>query len=229
MKKTIEYVQGVAPAVYAEVKSFFGAPVFFIILGCSFLLATANYLDHTHPSLIFLLAVLGVSIVLYGTGTQGVGSAEFKSVPIKVAVAGGAGVLAAIFGFGILWKGENMPKVFKSELKYGLVRLKETSNLPLELRTLRISAKSWDGEDRHLLSREEDRTLEILVPLTFSPSRQPVCLIAMTETEQVLTEKRTCPVVEWGRPTDQLKELVSYVGTGEFRLVLPKNPDFVGQ
>src|SRR6266478_2940501 len=107
-QKPLAYVKRIAPPIYAEIKDFFGSPVFFILLGCSFLFAAARLMENTHPSFVFLLAILGVSIVLYGTGTQGVGSADFKDVPIKVAVADGAGVLAAVFGFGDVWQSEKI-------------------------------------------------------------------------------------------------------------------------
>ena len=108
MRKFFDAFKVCVAAIYAETKNFFSTPLFFILLGCAFLFLAGKYMEDTHPSFIFLLAILGISIVLYGTGTQGVGSANFQNVPVKVAVAGGAGVLAGVFGFGILWQSENI-------------------------------------------------------------------------------------------------------------------------
>src|SRR4051794_15932277 len=135
-----------ARQAYAELKLFFATPLFFILLGSAFLIAAFRLMEDTHPSFVFLLAILGISIVLYGTGSQGVGSAEFKdAIPVKVAVAGGAGVLAAVFGFGILWQSERVSQVFKTSRQYGLVVLKNETNDIFDLTTLRISARSLDG------------------------------------------------------------------------------------
>lgn len=77
--------------------------LFFILLGCGFLYFAYSVLYHVHPTFVFILALLGLSIVLFGTGTQSLGSGEFSEpgsqAKAKFYLAGGAGVLAGIFGF----------------------------------------------------------------------------------------------------------------------------------
>jgi hypothetical protein len=217
----LDYAKYVASPIYAEIKDFFGSPIFFILLGCSFLFFAAKLMEDTHPSFVFLLAILGVSIVLYGTGTQGVGTAELKNVPIKVAVAGGAGVLAAVFGFGIVWQSKNIQEVFKAERQYAVVVLQNESDQLFDLTTLRISARSPDGRELHFLSRAN--SLEILVPITSFSPRSPVCVTVTHPTGKSMTDRNACPNVAWGSDTDHAYgELVNRVGTGILPLVPPK-------
>ena len=186
---SLENMKSTALSVYAEVKSFFGSPVFFIALGCLFLVAAFRLMDQTHPSFVFLLAILGVSIVLYGTGTQGVGSADFKNVPIRVAVAGGAGILAGVFGFGIVWQGDKIPEIFKTQQKYGLIRL-QNGDKHYDFSKLLISATSFNGTPLHLMTRSN--VVQIVMPLTVFESTLEVCVVAIDPTGKRLTEADYC-------------------------------------
>src|SRR5262245_37293119 len=84
---------------YQEFKNFFSTGLFYIVLGIGFLWISFQNLE-SHPAFIFLLVILGVAIVLYGTGTQATGSGNTGQM--NIAIAGGAGVLAAFFGFGVM-------------------------------------------------------------------------------------------------------------------------------
>jgi hypothetical protein len=179
-------------SVYTEVKSFFGSPIFFVILGCSFLLAAYRLIENTHPSFVFLLAILGISIVLYGTGTHGVGSADFKNVPVRVAVAGGAGVLAAVFGFGIVWQGEKIPEIFKAQRKYGIIRL-ANGDKHYDFSKLFISATSFDGTPLHLMTRAN--LVQIVMPMTVFTTNLDVCVLVFDPSGKRLTEPDLCLVV----------------------------------
>ena len=57
----------------------------------------------------FLLAILGVALVLYGTGTNAAG--EGSTGTIKAASAGGVGVLAMLLGFGVVARNPNRVRV----------------------------------------------------------------------------------------------------------------------
>jgi len=146
-------------------------------------------MENTHPSFVFLLAILGISIVLYGTGTHGVGSAEFKDVPIRVAVAGGAGILAAVFGFGIVWQADKIPEIFKTQRKYGLVRL-ANGDKHYDFTKLFISATSFDGTPLHLLTRSN--LVQIVMPLTTFSATLEVCVTAVDPTGKRLTRPDNC-------------------------------------
>jgi hypothetical protein len=78
--------------VYDEIKSFFGSPVFFILFGTFFLYCALVLLDETHSGFVFILAVLGIAMILFGTGSQAVASGnmnEATSGTFSVGIAGG--------------------------------------------------------------------------------------------------------------------------------------------
>lgn len=179
--------------VYEEVKSFFSTPLFFILLGCAFLIAAGRLIDATHPSFVFLLAILGVSIVLYGTGTQGVGQASFKNVPVKVAVAGGAGVLAAVLGFGVVREGKGIQQVFSKVVNYGVVDLKTTSLF--DLNSLHISATTREGKALPIIVKKD--FVWVFVPTTAEATRDWVCVSIFNGDGQSFTSASPCQEVSW--------------------------------
>jgi hypothetical protein len=121
--------------VLTETKSFFASGLFYILLG-----GLLMYLGHrlsndpfTHSAFVFLVVILGVALLLFGTGTAA--SGEGTSGTIKVAIAGGAGVLAMVLGFGVASWHEELTDVFKRQRDYGVVELSigETGqNLPAD-------------------------------------------------------------------------------------------------
>ena len=163
---------------------------------------------------------------MYGTGTQGVGSANFQNVPVKVAVAGGAGVLAGVFGFGILWQSENIQKVFQTARTFGLVELKYKSER-FDLTTLRVSARSRDGKELPHLTTPD--TIKVLVPITFT-RRQSVCVTVLSDTGKALTAPNTCPQLVWRQDADNdYSDFVKNIGEGELQLNPPPPPGFTAQ
>jgi hypothetical protein len=215
-QKVADIVKLIAPAIYSEIKSFFSTPLFFILLGCSFLYFAAKLMENTHPSFVFLLAILGISIVLYGTGTQGVGTAEPKDFPIKVAVAGGAGVLAAVFGYGILWQSDKIQKVFKTESEYGLVVLENKTNSLFDLTTLRITANSPDGRALHLL--QKSNSIEILMPIASISNKANICITVASSDGKSMTGPNACPTLPWETITDRSRgDQITHVATGGFQ------------
>lgn len=216
-----EKLKNSATIIYTEIKNFSGSPIFFILLGCSFLFSASKMMENTHPSFVFLLAILGVSIVLYGTGTQGVGSADFNDVPVKVAVAGGAGVLAAVFGFGIVWQSEKIQKVFKTEQQYGLIELKNPSKL-FEPTALHITANALDGRGLHLLSKSD--TIEILMPIASFTSKARVCVTITSAEGKSMTGPNPCPDITWETVEDRSHgEQITHFGAGVLPLVEPRS------
>lgn len=99
--------------------------IFFMIVGSMFLLIAYRGIGTTHPSMSFLLAVVGVAILLFGTGTQGVGNlgSEEANARYRVGLAGGAGVLAFCIAYGIAMSGERMKSFFAEEKRYVRVTL----------------------------------------------------------------------------------------------------------
>ncbi|MBU1306788.1 MAG: hypothetical protein KKF33_14880 [Alphaproteobacteria bacterium] len=139
------------------------SPPFYFFFGCLLLvLAFVATQFNLNTSLTFLVAILGVAIVLYGTGSQAAGTfgdapaaaqamlagkpkpgdgaddndkddAEddkeapraplFAGAAANVAIAGGAAVLAAFFGWGIIGQSDKIRQVLRDYDQYVQIRL----------------------------------------------------------------------------------------------------------
>jgi hypothetical protein len=94
--------------------------LFFMIVGSSFLLTAGVTITRTHSAFTFILVVVGVAILLYGTGTQGMGTVDstLETAKYKVQIAGGAGVLAFVVAFGIIHFAPEIKDAFQVQKKY---------------------------------------------------------------------------------------------------------------
>ncbi|MEA2862511.1 MAG: hypothetical protein QOC84_467 [Bradyrhizobium sp.] len=110
---------------WSWIPQFFSSGVFFILLGIALLIIARNGLGIVHTSFSFVLVVLGTAIMLFGTGTQGMGKLESDAATAKynVAIAGGAGVLAIVIAFGMIKYAPQIHSTFDIETKYLVVRV----------------------------------------------------------------------------------------------------------
>jgi hypothetical protein len=111
----------------SRLERFCSSGVFFILLGGLLLLAAYfGLVGGVHSSFSFVLVVLGMATLLYGTGTQGAGRLESATAAAKynVAIAGGAGVLALAIGFGMIEYGPQMQRAFGVETRYVVAMLR---------------------------------------------------------------------------------------------------------
>ncbi len=99
---------------------FVGSGFFFMIVGAIFLALANHYMGHDHAAFSFVMVVVGVAVFLYGTGTQGIGefNSDASTAKYKVALAGGAGVLAFCVAYGIVEYHGKMKEAFRVERKY---------------------------------------------------------------------------------------------------------------
>lgn len=154
-------------SVYDEIKLFFASPLFFILFGTLLLYCGLILLDQTHTSFVFILAVLGIAMVLFGTGSQAVASGELPQQTagkLSVGIAGGAAALAAIFGYGIVYLEKGIQEFFKRTVDYGFLELTiaGTANQTLDLDTHTVSASTADGRPLHLW--KQTGRVQIMVP-----------------------------------------------------------------
>jgi hypothetical protein len=153
--------------ILREVKEFFSSGLFYILVGCAFLYVgfAASSGNQVHSAFVFLLAILGVALVLYGTGTNAAGQGTAGA--IKVAIAGGAGVLALVLGFGVVKYGEGIGTVFKRTIDYGVLKLQvagdSSTGVTANLGDFDVHARSGSSRPLHLWNDGE--TVEILVPM----------------------------------------------------------------
>jgi hypothetical protein len=91
-----------------------------MVVGAVFLVVASYTMGYTHSSFSFVLVVIGIAILLYGTGTQGMGTlnSDVGAATYKVQLAGGAGVLALCVGLGMVWKSQDIKDAFQIEKKY---------------------------------------------------------------------------------------------------------------
>jgi hypothetical protein len=105
--------------------AFFSSGAFFMLVGAVTLWLAYLTMGPASAIFSFILVVIGVAILLFGTGTQSMG--EFNSDPAaagyKVKLAGGAGVLAFCIAVGIVMKYPDMKQAFQIERKYLTVQV----------------------------------------------------------------------------------------------------------
>ena len=137
--------------------------VFFMVVGTAFLWAAYSTMTETHTSFTFVLVVVGVAILLYGTGTQSVGQfgSESTNAKYKVAVAGGAGVLAFLVGFGIVEKSPQIQNAFQVEKKYFRYMIEPMEDGVTDLRNY-VALVEVNGERVPSVTR--GRRIEVYVP-----------------------------------------------------------------
>ena len=102
---------------------FFSSGLFFMIVGGLFIWAAYSTIGKTHAAMTFVFVVVGVAILQYGTGTQGIGNFDSgenagKVARYKVALAGGAGVLAFCIAAGFVTFDASMKRAFRVEQDY---------------------------------------------------------------------------------------------------------------
>lgn len=120
-------------------------------------------MNNAHSSFTFVLVVVGVAILLYGTGTQGAGEIAGeteKKYTYKAVIAGGAGLLAIGIGAGMLLEYDKIQSAFQVQQKYGRVRLKPANDKD-DFFGYTTEAK-LDGEDVPTMLRGNN--IEIYVP-----------------------------------------------------------------
>ena len=114
--------------LWARLWEVLGSGAFFMLIGGGLLLVAARSMGSVHAAFSFVLVVLGCAILLFGTGTQGVGEftspgSEATAFKYKVGIAGGAGVLALAIGLGMVKEQKNIRDVFQIEKRYVRVQL----------------------------------------------------------------------------------------------------------
>jgi len=109
---------------------FFSSGLFFILLGLGLLTVAFFGLGSVHTTFSFVLVVLGVAILLYGTGTQGMGrfESDANSAKYNVALAGGAGVLSFCVAVGIIHYYQPMKLAFDIQRKYVIAIVKPSGD-----------------------------------------------------------------------------------------------------
>jgi hypothetical protein len=142
--------------------------IFFIFLGLGLLFfAWLGLTVGIHTSFSFVLVVLGIAVLLFGTGTQGMGrltSAEAAS-RYTISIAGGAGILAIAIGYGMIVLGPRIQEVFELQTHYAWVELRADPRCSLGIN------KYWaefTADGQSLAYKSEKGQLFVLLPYYYS-------------------------------------------------------------
>jgi hypothetical protein len=178
------------PGWLRTIFSFFSTGFFFLILGGIFLFTAQFFMASNHAGITFILVVLGVALLLYGTGTQGMG--QFQSAAgagYNVAIAGGAGIVAFAVAYGIIQYSPKMRDAFLPERKFVRLLIQSgdgSSDIPLY-------ASSFEIDGMPIPSARRGRVIEVYVPYV---SYGLVRDLGSKDTEQRLVseqDKGMCP------------------------------------
>ena len=185
---------GVLPGLVAGAIAFFRSGFFFILLGCGFLYIAYNVIYHIHPTFVFILALLGLSIVLFGTGTQSLGTGEFtepgSQAKAKFYLAGGAGVLAALFGFGAVLGSQQIGGVFADPSGYALVVFDISNPAGSKLQQASVTTSLRDGSQLPVVIRET--SIETLAQISRGYGKLDVCIEAKGPEQKWTIEHKCC-------------------------------------
>lgn len=100
--------------------------LFFMFAGALILILAFSTMGSSYAIFSFVLVVVGVAVLLFGTGTQSMGEfgSESAAAKYKVSLAGGAGALAFAIAYGIVNYAPEMKTAFQIERKYILALVK---------------------------------------------------------------------------------------------------------
>jgi hypothetical protein len=145
---------------------FFRSGLFFMLFGTAFLYFAFANGQRAHSAMTFILVVIGSAIVLFGTGTQATGDVDGteEGRAYKIKIAGGAGVMSLIIGFGLVQKGHDLKGVFRPERTIIVATLvAERSDVPAALGDYYVEAY-LDNLPVPVVRR--DRVIELYIPVT---------------------------------------------------------------
>jgi hypothetical protein len=112
---------------FSRMNDFFSSGIFFILLGIGLLyFAWRGLTVGIHTSFSFVLVVLGIAVMLFGTGTQGMGRLTSSEAVGRytISIAGGAGIIAVAIGYGMVMLGPKIQEVFELQTHYAWVELR---------------------------------------------------------------------------------------------------------
>jgi hypothetical protein len=204
--------------------------LFFMLVGGVFLLLAANTLGHIHAAFSFVLVVLGCAILLFGTGTQGMG--EFTSpdnppvtfIKYKIGIAGGAGILALAIGLGMVHEREGIRDVFQIERRYARVLLTPFQADGVSTFKYYVAeAHTADGTPVPTQHRSDD-SIEIIVPYFVQQTPEIVVLVTLSNVQQGNQGNGLLSQVKRGITVD-LNRLYDNSGGMEYPIYRAANPE----
>jgi hypothetical protein len=157
-----------AGQIWARIWQVATSGLFFMVVGCVFLVVAGRSMGTVHAALSFVLVVLGSAILLFGTGTQGMG--DFTSpdggqtaLKYKVSIAGGAGILALAIGLGMVIERNGIQDVFQIEKRFVRVVLSPQPDQFSTFKGFVAEARTAAGTPIPVMHPDDNR-IELFVP-----------------------------------------------------------------
>jgi hypothetical protein len=175
--------------VIDSVTSFVSSGFFFLVLGGALLFVAQAYMSTNHAGITFVLVVLGVALLLYGTGTQGMG--QFNSpagAGYNVAIAGGAGIVAFVVAYGIIEYSSKMRDAFQPERKFVRVIVQGGDGLT----DITQYASKFEIDGVPVPAARKGKNVEVYVP--YLPYE--IASISGVQSSPAADDKSTCNTTE---------------------------------
>jgi hypothetical protein len=124
---------------------FSSSGVFFMIIGAILLREAYETVGKTHSAISFVFVVTGVAILLFGTGTQGIGRLDTgqdmaRALQYQAVLAGGAGVIAFCVAAGMIAFPNQIKMAFLPSQSYIRLLIDGDSGFPRDLDNYRLDA-----------------------------------------------------------------------------------------
>ena len=174
--------------------SFVSSGFFFLILGGVLLFVAQDRMATNHAGITFVLVVLGVALLLYGTGTQGMG--QFNSgagAGYNIAIAGGAGIVAFVVAYGIIKYSKEMRDAFQPERKFVRVLVQGGDGVT----DIAKYASTFEIDGVAVPAAIKARNVvEVYVPYLPYEILNPATPVPGAQTEPLADDKGMCPTPE---------------------------------
>jgi hypothetical protein len=141
------------------ISSIFSSGFFFLVLGGGLIFLAQGHMSTNHAGITFVLVVLGVALLLYGTGTQGMGQFN-NGAGYSVAIAGGAGIVAFAVAFGMIMYSKEMRDAFQPERKFVRVLVQGGDGLT----DISQYASTFEMDGVPVPAARKGRNVEVYVP-----------------------------------------------------------------
>jgi hypothetical protein len=217
------------PAVNSQtligiVASIVSSGFFFLVVGGALLFVAQANMATNHAGITFVLVVLGVALLLYGTGTQGMG--QFNSgagAGYNVAIAGGAGIVAFAVAYGIIQYSTKMRDAFQPERKFVRVLVQGGDGLT----DITQYASSFEMDGVPVPAARKGRHVEVYVPyLPYEIAKTSALAPSIGQTP-LADDKGMCPTAENRTALGKLDQRATskMISAQFFRVEAGNNPD----
>ena len=151
--------------------------LFFMVVGTAFLIVATATVGRIHAGTTFIFVVVGVAILLYGTGTQATGvfdASPTDNAKYKLRLAGGAGALAFAVGAGIVFFYDKINTAFREEFRYFEIIIPAADDGVTNLENYIVGALV---NDEQIPTKKRGKNVVVLVPTRLNDGTRPKTLV----------------------------------------------------